>query len=141
MAGARMHVLEILLLRGITVIPMFVLGFSTGAINVYILIVYVYSTLIHANVGWRLSIFESLLVTPRFHHWHHGIEKEAIDVNFAIHFPLFDRIFGTYHLPKDQWPSGYGVGGHPVPSGYFAQFKFPFQRTRKAKAPAAEQHN
>jgi hypothetical protein len=21
-------------------------------------------------------------------HWHHGINAEAIDVNFAIHFPL-----------------------------------------------------
>jgi len=32
---------------------------------------------------------------PRFHHWHHGIEEEAIDVNFAIHFPWLDRLFGT----------------------------------------------
>jgi sterol desaturase/sphingolipid hydroxylase (fatty acid hydroxylase superfamily) len=59
-----------------------------------------------------------------------GIEKEAIDVNFAIHVPLLDRLFGTYYLPKDQWPQGYGVGGHPVPGGYVAQFKYPFRRQR-----------
>lgn len=102
MAGARMHFLEILALRGTTVIPMFVLGFSTTAINAYILTVYLYSTFVHANVGWRFPWIEKLLVTPRFHHWHHGIEKEAIDVNFAVHFPIFDRLFGTYFFPKDQ---------------------------------------
>lgn len=44
MAGARMHFLEILILRGTTVIPMFVLGFSSAAMNSYIFTVYLYST-------------------------------------------------------------------------------------------------
>jgi sterol desaturase/sphingolipid hydroxylase (fatty acid hydroxylase superfamily) len=54
-------------------------------------------------------------------------------VNFAIHFPLLDRLFGTYHLPKDKWPEGYGIGGHPLPLGYLAQFKYPFQRKKAAE--------
>ena len=137
MAGARMHFLEILALRSSTVIPMFVLGFSSAAMNTYIFMVYLYSTFVHANLNWRFPVVEKFLVTPRFHHWHHGIEEEAIDVNFAIHFPLLDRLFGTYHLPKDKWPSGYGVGGHPVPLGYLAQLKYPFQRERKTP-PAAK---
>lgn len=128
MAGARMHFLEILILRTLTVIPMFALGFDTTAVNAYILLVYLYSTFIHANLSWRLPVVDEWLVTPRFHHWHHGIEKEAIDVNFAIHFPLFDRLFGTYHLPKDEWPKGYGIEGHPVPRGYWAQLLYPFRR-------------
>jgi sterol desaturase/sphingolipid hydroxylase (fatty acid hydroxylase superfamily) len=132
MAGARMHFLEIFALRATTVIPMFVLGFSANAMNFYIFVVYLYSTFVHANLNWRFRFIEKLLVTPRFHHWHHGIEDEAVDVNFAIHFPLLDRLFGTYHLPKDQWPSGYGVQGHPVTLGYWKQFKYPFRR-EKAK--------
>ena len=131
MAGARMHFLEIVVLRSSTVIPMFVLGFSGVAMNSYILLVYLYSTFVHANLNWRFPFMERILVTPRFHHWHHGLEREAIDVNFSIHFPLFDRVFGTYFLPKDRWPEGYGIGGHPVPKGYLAQFKYPFRRFRK----------
>ena len=88
---------------------------------------YLSSTFIHANVGWRFPFLEKWLVTPRFHHWHHGIEDEAVDVNFAIHFPLFDRIFGTHFLPPDRWPSGYGVQGHPVPKGYWSQLCHPFR--------------
>ncbi|HEX5223181.1 MAG TPA: sterol desaturase family protein [Verrucomicrobiae bacterium] len=133
MAGARMHFLEILVLRAMTVIPMFVLGFGTDAMNTYIFVVYLYSTFVHANLNWRFGWLEKFLVTPRFHHWHHGIEKEAIDVNFAIHFPLLDRVFGTYHLPKEKWPEGYGIGGHPVPLGYLKQFKYPFQREKAAE--------
>jgi len=126
MAGARMHFLEIIALRSLTVIPMAVLGFSATAVNSYIFLVYLYSTFVHANVNWRFPIIEKFLVTPRFHHWHHGIEDEAIDVNFAVRFPLFDRMFGTYFLPKNQRPSGYGVQ-HPVPKGSLSQFRFPFR--------------
>jgi sterol desaturase/sphingolipid hydroxylase (fatty acid hydroxylase superfamily) len=132
MAGARMDFLEIIVLRGTTVIPMIVLGFSEAAMNSYILTVYLYSTFVHANLGWRFPVIERILVTPRFHHWHHGIERDAIDVNFAVHFPLFDRLFGTYYLPEEKWPSGYGIGGHPVPRGYLAQFRHPFRRKPRA---------
>lgn len=131
MAGARMHFLEILALRSTTVIPMYVLGFTETAMQSYIFLVYVYSTFVHANLDWKFAWIEKFLATPRFHHWHHGVEKEAIDVNFAVHFPLLDRLFGTYHLPKDKWPSGYGIEGHPVPLGYLRQFKYPFQKNNK----------
>lgn len=128
-AGARMHFFEILALRSTTVIPMIVLGFSQGAVNAYILVVYLYATFVHSNLGWKFGFLEKLLVTPRFHHWHHGIEKEAIDVNFAVHFPLFDKLFGTHHMPENgRWPSGYGIGGHPVPKGYWQQFLHPFRK-------------
>jgi len=137
MAGARMHFLEILALRGSTVIPMFVLGFSPAAMNSYIFTVYLYSTLVHANLGWRFPVIEYFLVTPRFHHWHHGLEDEAIDVNFAVHFPMLDRLFGTYYFPDDKWPAAYGVQGHPVPRGYLAQLKYPFKRRPPAAGPNA----
>ncbi|MDZ4401997.1 sterol desaturase family protein [Prosthecobacter sp.] len=131
MAGARMHFLEILVLRGTTVFPMILLGFSQTAVNAYVLVVYLFATFAHSNLGWRLGFMEKYLVTPRFHHWHHGIEKEAIDVNFAIHFPLFDKLFGTHHMPTDgRWPSAYGIGGHPVPKGYWQQFLHPFRRKK-----------
>jgi sterol desaturase/sphingolipid hydroxylase (fatty acid hydroxylase superfamily) len=126
-AGARMHFFEIIILRAATATPAFTLGFSQEALQVYLLIVYVLSTFVHANISWKLDWLERFMVTPRFHHWHHGIEKEAIDVNFAIHFPLYDRLFGTYHMPENRWPEGYGIGGHPVPQGYWKQFLYPFR--------------
>jgi len=127
LAGSRMHVVEIVALRGITVIPMYVLGFHEWALKAYILYIYVHSTLIHANVRFDFGWLKHFIATPQFHHWHHGIEKEAIDVNFAVQFPWLDRLFGTYYVPGDKWPSGYGVGGHPVPPGYLKQLAYPFR--------------
>jgi sterol desaturase/sphingolipid hydroxylase (fatty acid hydroxylase superfamily) len=127
-AGARMHFAEIIVLRSVTATPMLVIGFDESAIQAYMLVVYVYSTFIHSNLRGSFGILEQLLVVPRFHHWHHGIEKEAVDVNFAIHFPFLDRLFGTHHLPEGQWPTAYGVAGHPVPKGYWRQLLYPFRR-------------
>lgn len=135
LAGARMHFLEIIALRSVTAIPMFSFGFDLVAIQTYILIVYVYSSFLHANIGWNFGPLERFIATPRFHHWHHGIEKEAIDVNFAIHFPLYDWLFGTHYMPDRAWPAGYGIAGHPVPKGYVAQFLYPFERWMKRKEP------
>lgn len=134
LAGARMHFLEIVALRGFTALPMMTLGFTPAALQVYVALVYVYSSLIHANLRGDFDRLGWLLVTPRYHHWHHGVEKEAIDVNFAIHFPFLDRIFGTYFFPRGRWPEGYGVGGHPVPQGYMAQFVYPFRKERQPGA-------
>jgi sterol desaturase/sphingolipid hydroxylase (fatty acid hydroxylase superfamily) len=127
-AGARMHFAEIIVLRSVTATPMLVIGFDESAIQAYMLVVYVYSTFIHSNLRGSFGILEQMLVVPRFHHWHHGIEKEAVDVNFAIHFPFLDRLFGTHHLPDGQWPAAYGVAGHPVPKGYWKQLLYPFRR-------------
>jgi len=127
LAGARMHFIEIALLRGVTSLPLLTLGFSPAAIQTYIGLVYVYSSLVHANLKGDFNLLGQFLVTPRFHHWHHGLEEEAIDVNFAIHFPWLDRLFGTYHFPPSRWPKAYGVP-EKVPEGYAAQFMYPFRR-------------
>jgi sterol desaturase/sphingolipid hydroxylase (fatty acid hydroxylase superfamily) len=130
-AGARMHFFEIAALRAVTATPMFALGFDPSALQAYILLVYVDSSFIHANIGTSFGFLEKIFVSPRFHHWHHGIDEEAIDVNFALHFTFLDRLFGTYHLPEGRWPKGYGIGGHPVPNGYWNQFLYPFQKSPK----------
>lgn len=132
LAGARMHFIEIVILRSTTAIPMFTMGFDPNAIQTYILLVYVYSAFIHSNVGWDMSKIERFLVTPRFHHWHHGSEQEAIDVNYAIHFPLLDWLFGTHLKADKRWPDRYGIVGTPMPRGYFKQFLYPFQKPVQA---------
>jgi sterol desaturase/sphingolipid hydroxylase (fatty acid hydroxylase superfamily) len=136
LAGSRMHIVEIVGLRGLTVIPMFVLGFSKPALSIYIFLVYLNATFVHANVRFNVEWLKPFIVTPRFHHWHHGIEKEAINVNYAIHFPWLDKLFGTYYMPPNLWPTGYGIGGHPVPNGYIKQFVYPFKKKKSVKKAA-----
>ncbi|WP_247225937.1 sterol desaturase family protein [Yoonia sp. F2084L] len=135
LAGARMHFVEIAVLRSLTAVPMFTLGFKPEAIQAYLLVVYFYSSFIHANIGWKLGFLERFFVTPRFHHWHHGSDRAAIDINYASHFPIYDWLFGTHHLPEKDWPAAYGVIGDTVPKGYWRQFVHPFLKD-KPKEPA-----
>ena len=127
LAGARMHFFEIIALRGVTSLPLMTLGFSPAVMQAYIAFVYITSSLVHANLRGDFDRLGHWMVVPRFHHWHHGLEKEAVDVNFAIHFPWLDKLFGTFHLPAKRWPKDYGVP-EAVPQGYRAQFLYPFIR-------------
>ena len=127
LAGARMHFIEVVLLRGVTSLPLLTLGFLPSVMQAYVGVVYVYSSLLHANLGWDLNLIGRFVATPRFHHWHHALDEEGVDKNFAIHFPWFDRLFGTFHLPPGAWPTAYGVP-EQVPHGYWQQMKYPFVR-------------
>jgi sterol desaturase/sphingolipid hydroxylase (fatty acid hydroxylase superfamily) len=127
LAGSRMHFVEVVLLRSVTSLPLLTLGFAPTVMQAYIGFVYIYSSLLHANLKGDFNWLGHWLATPRFHHWHHGLEKEAFDVNFAIHFPWIDKTFGTFHFPEDRWPKDYGVP-EQVPQGYWAQMKYPFVR-------------
>jgi sterol desaturase/sphingolipid hydroxylase (fatty acid hydroxylase superfamily) len=130
LAGARMHFVEIILLRGVTSLPLLTFGFLPSVMQAYVGMVYIYASLVHANVRGDFNGLGKWLVVPRFHHWHHAIEAEGVDKNFAIHFPFIDRIFGTYYFPDSKWPTGYGVP-EQVPNGYIAQMKYPFVREAK----------
>ncbi len=129
-AGSRMHIVETVLLRAFTTIPMYAMGFAESPLYAYIFFVFLMSKFVHSNIRFHFGILQYIIATPRFHHWHHGIEEEAINVNYAVHFPIIDRIFGTYHLPDERWPSGYGVCDDSVPSGFFKQFLYPFSRSQ-----------
>jgi len=56
LTSSRMHVVEIVLLRGLTVVPMYVLGFSEPALYAYFIFVYFLSAMVHSNLrvgfGW-----------------------------------------------------------------------------------------
>ena len=80
------------------------------------------------TMRWEFRALRPFIATPAFHHWHHSAEREAIDRNFAVHTPVWDRLFGTYYLP-DRWPAAYGLsGGRDVPSRWITQFVYPFRR-------------
>jgi sterol desaturase/sphingolipid hydroxylase (fatty acid hydroxylase superfamily) len=128
LAGSRLHLVDVILTRGLTYVPIFVLGFSERALMVYVVLVAAQATFIHANVRWTFRPLRGVVATPAFHHWHHSAEREALDKNFAVHTPLWDILFGTYYLP-DHWPAAYGLSGRrDVPARWVTQLLYPFRR-------------
>lgn len=134
LAGSRLHLVDVVGSRSAAFAPLLLLGFSPAALSAYLLWVAVQATVIHANVGWRFGWLEQVLVSPRFHHWHHAAEPEARDRNFAVHWAWLDRLFGTGYLPGQRWPARYGIGGgEPVPDGWAAQLVWPVQAARATR--------
>jgi sterol desaturase/sphingolipid hydroxylase (fatty acid hydroxylase superfamily) len=131
LASSRLHLVDIVVTRGLSFIPLYVLGFSTPAVYAYLVFVSFHAVFIHTNVRFRFRPIERLLVTPRFHHWHHAAAPEAVDRNFAIHLPWLDRLFGTYYFPEGRWPAAYGLGGLPVPEGWLRQLVWPLRAGRR----------
>jgi sterol desaturase/sphingolipid hydroxylase (fatty acid hydroxylase superfamily) len=125
-AGSRAHFVDDLIIRGAVLLPIVLLGFSQSVLAAYMVFVTLHATWTHCNFGPTSAWLERFIVLPRHHHWHHAIEKEAINKNYAIHFPWIDRLFGTYYSPKGRWPQSYGLDGEELSPSFIGQTIRPF---------------
>ena len=135
LAGSRMHPLDALATRAGVMTVLVLAGASPAAVALYLAFVSFHAVFIHANFGASLKQLEPLLATPRFHHFHHADEAEAIDKNFAVHLPVLDRVFRTHFLPEARWPQGYGLSDGAMPGTYLAQILDPFRPSNPSSTP------
>lgn len=126
LSSMRFHPVNDIVSRVAQAIPLVLLGFAPASIVIAIPIVVVFIVITHADVPWTWGPIGRVLVSPVYHHWHHGSEDEALDTNFAGVFVLWDRLFGTYHFPHDRRPAVYGVRDLGVPSGFLGLLAYPF---------------
>jgi sterol desaturase/sphingolipid hydroxylase (fatty acid hydroxylase superfamily) len=129
LVNSRAHPIDLTFGRLCAFFPLVVLGLAqpTGSAGFLIPALVtlggtVWAFFIHANLRWRLGPLEWVISTPRFHHWHHAMEPA--NRNYASMLPILDRIFGTMHLPKRQWPPQYGISG-TVPDSWAEQLVQP----------------
>jgi len=128
LAGSRLHLVDVIVTRGLVLLALLVAGFDQLAVYAYLALVSIHAVFIHANFAPRARWLERWVAMPRFHHWHHGAEPEARDVNFAVHLPMIDCWFGTHYMPEDRWPESYGIAGERAPEGWLRQLVWPFRR-------------
>jgi len=125
--NSRAHPIDIIFTRMCGLSLVSIAGFgapgsgSGSSIPVLVLIAgTVWSFFIHSNIGWRLGWLEHVLSSPRFHHWHHS-RIDHVNRNYASILPLYDRIFGTHHLPPTAWPPSYGIAPENRPDMTIAE--------------------
>lgn len=127
LAGSRSHFIEILVDRSLVMVPLYLLGPDKAALDAYVLFAAVQAVFVHANVRLDFGPLKYVLTTPQFHHWHHSSDKPAIDTNYAVHLPIYDKLFGTFHMPDEHWPVAYGTTKR-LPRTYLEQAAYPFTR-------------
>jgi sterol desaturase/sphingolipid hydroxylase (fatty acid hydroxylase superfamily) len=131
LAAARVHPIDQIVTKGISLVPPFIVGYSDGALAIFTFIYFWHSFLLHSNVRLGLGPLNRVLATPVFHHWHHAVDRDARDTNFAAQLSLLDTIFGTYRLPADRTPSRFGTDD-AVPGTYLRNLLYPLARRRRA---------
>ncbi len=126
LTASRGHPVDVIFTRlcGLTLVAATGLArLDAGAPNTALLVATVFAILwgyfIHANLRWRFGWMERVIATPAFHRWHHANDS-CRDRNYAATLPVYDLLFGTFHLPSRAMPSGYGIDA-PPPDGFLRQ--------------------
>ncbi|HEX3725793.1 MAG TPA: sterol desaturase family protein [Pirellulales bacterium] len=142
LVNTRAHPFDMVFGRFCGLVPLYVLGLGgpVGASGTVVPVVVtligtVWGFFIHANLRWRLGPLESLISTPAFHHWHHT-RTGAINRNYSSLLPWLDRLFGTFHLPHNQWPAAYGVKAK-LPGSLVGQLVYPLVTGPPPAEPSA----
>ena len=129
LAAARLHPVDKLLGDFVQFVPLLCLGFGDGPLLIYVSILGFQMFLNHSNARINLGQLRWLIAGPDFHQWHHCEDPSAYNRNFAPHLVIFDRLFGTAHIPKERSrPWKYGVR-ESAPEGFWRQLVHPFQET------------
>ncbi|MGH1485099.1 MAG: sterol desaturase family protein [Cellvibrionaceae bacterium] len=127
LAGSRNHLVQTIIDRSIAMVPLYLLGPDKAALDIYVTFAALQAVIVHSNFDIRWGLLKYIIVTPQYHHWHHSSDDPAIDTNYAVHLPLYDRLFGTYHMPTEHWPEKYGTV-KPLPKTFLGQLAYPFKK-------------
>lgn len=108
------HIGEPLLQMLLIQLPMTLLIGNAGpAMPFMALALWLHVVWIHSPTRATLGPLRVLLVDNRFHRIHHSLEERHFDRNFGAFTTLWDRLFGTCHMPeRDEWPD-VGLDGVP----------------------------
>jgi sterol desaturase/sphingolipid hydroxylase (fatty acid hydroxylase superfamily) len=144
LVNTRAHPLDIVFVRLCGFVPMYALGLAQPmagrSVDMVPLLIMLIGTLwgffIHSNLRWRFGWFGLLISTPAFHHWHHTNDAH-INKNYASMLPIMDKVFGTWYMPKREWPRRYGIDA-PVADSLAGQLMQPLLPQGEKTPPVAD---
>jgi sterol desaturase/sphingolipid hydroxylase (fatty acid hydroxylase superfamily) len=133
LSALRVHPINDVVSKLAPVMLLACLGFPLKALAGYVSLLTFSAVVLHANLNWSFGPLRYIIASPLFHRWHHTIEEQGLNKNFAPLFPFLDLLFGTFHMPNSQPPERFGTSSTQVPAAFLAQLLFPF----RASAPAS----
>lgn len=69
----------------------------------------------HSRIKWRFGPLSRILVTPRFHSFHHSVDPRHYNKNFGGLLSIWDHMFGTAVDAPEQ-PAEYGLPHVKMPT-------------------------
>jgi sterol desaturase/sphingolipid hydroxylase (fatty acid hydroxylase superfamily) len=127
-SAARFHPVNILLGTVLVDVALLLAGISPNVMLWVGPFTTATSALVHANLNWTFGPFNYVLASPVFHRWHHTALERGGSSNFAGTFPIWDVLFGTFYMPKNELPDAYGIADKSFPASFGAQLLYPFRQ-------------
>lgn len=105
----RLHPLDHFVMSMMNFAVLYVIGFSAEGMAAAIIIKNLNNYFVHSNIVLDYpKPWKYIFVSPNMHRWHHALEPEAHDKNFCVVFAFVDYVMGTYYVPDNALPKGYG---------------------------------
>lgn len=95
----RFHPINRATTSTIDILGLALLGFPDWALVANVMLRHYYGEFIHADLPWTYGPLKTVFVSPVMHRWHHARDVVGAGSNFATVFSVFDRAFGTFHVP------------------------------------------
>ncbi len=132
--ATRMHPFDEASTVLLSLLPLAVLGAPAATLAYFDAFAIVHLLLQHSNVRLRHGALSHVFATAEFHRWHHSPVRAEGEANYASFLSLWDRIFGTFRMPRAQRPP-VDVGlydGATIEDGFLAQLRYPFKAWKRA---------
>ena len=111
----RVHWLEEFLKAAVIVFPIGLIFDAIPAAGWLAAVLSLWLFFVHANLRVSFGPLSWLLTSPASHRIHHSLDHAQSNSNFAVIFPIWDVLFGTYRAPVwNAWPKT-GVAGEQPP--------------------------
>ncbi|MES2132054.1 MAG: sterol desaturase family protein [Bacteroidota bacterium] len=129
------HFVEMFVFKPIIYIPFAMIGYSaTDYFLFQITVQNVWGFFTHMNIKLKWGILNYIINTPETHSWHHAKNiPRHYGVNYASILPVWDILFGSFYLPKNEEP----VLGVPdqkeIPTTFIKQLVYPFKQIISGK--------
>lgn len=111
----RFHPVDHFISDTIKYFPQLLLGASPMSwLPLYLMMEFISITQ-HSRIKWRFGPLSKVLVTPRFHSFHHSSDPRYFNKNFGGLLSIWDHIFGTAVDAPEQ-PTEYGLRDIKTPT-------------------------
>lgn len=129
------HFVEMFIFKPIIYIPFAMIGYSvTDYFLFQITVQNVWGFFTHMNIHVKWGFLNYIVNTPETHAWHHAKNiPRHYGVNYASILPLWDLLFGTFYLPKDDEPKIGVPDQKEMPTTFAKQLIYPFKQIAAGK--------
>ena len=128
--ASRFHPGELFISATAKCLAILLWGPSLQGVVLFDLLLTAFSQFHHSNLGLPLRLqdrLETIVVTPRMHRCHHALHRECAASNYATILSSWDRLFGSYHRPRN--PADWVLVGLDSPRGAVTMRLVPFLLT------------